>query len=84
MCIISNLRDSANDIYAVTDFLTAYRNAQVAMDAATKAMLAVTKLDLSPEDKRRYDRDHKQMKRLMREWNTMDIIYLTYLPLIRN
>lgn len=48
---------------------TGYPEAQRAVAAATDAMRAS---DLLPDDKKRYDRTHKQMLRFMRDWNKIE------------
>ena len=72
MCIICNLPDPMAQMDTADAFLSYYSQAQFAMAKATESMLAVSRLDLKPEDRRRYDRTHKQMKRVLRDWNRIE------------
>ena len=42
------------------------------MKKAASAMLAFSKDGALPEHKKRYDRAHKQMLRVMRDWNMIE------------
>lgn len=77
MCIICNV--VGEDVSAAyhgldkaTDFLHAFRASQEGMKRAADAMLAVSKIAVTPEDRKRYDAIHKDMVRQMREWNKLE------------
>lgn len=72
MCMICNLTDPQNQVATASSFIGAYAASQRAMSEAIDAMLAVSKLDLMPDDRARYDRAHKQMRRISREWNMIE------------
>lgn len=72
MCIVCNCTTSEASFWQADKFLSDYRKAQEAMRAATEAMLAVSQLDIAPEHRERYDRTHKQMLRVMRDWNKIE------------
>jgi len=60
MCIVCNCEDAGDE------FLVEYERARTAMDRAAQAMLACSKID------RRYDRSHKALVKLCREWNKIE------------
>lgn len=66
MCIICE-SEMAGD-----RFLAAFKQSREAMEKASVAMLAASMAAATPEGKRRYDRTHKAMVRLMREWNSLE------------
>lgn len=75
MCIICNA--SAGDkplttIDEASDFLAEFKGAQDAMKAATARMLTLSKTMAIPEHRKRYDRTHKQMLRVIRDWNNIE------------
>ena len=63
MCIICKMGDDGAGLNAADEFLREFGIAQQAMRKATEAMLACSRVDEN------YDRTHKQMVRLLREWN---------------
>lgn len=69
MCIVCNLPPYALE---ADKFLDAFDNSRRAMKAAAEAMLAVSKVAITPEDRRRYDGIHKQMVRMRVEWNLLE------------
>ncbi len=77
MCIICNV--TGNDINAIyhntalaSDFLDRFSAAQKEMKLAADAMLAVSKVAVTPDDRKRYDAIHKDMVRQIREWNKLE------------
>jgi hypothetical protein len=73
MCIICNLTkatarfpDTDANIEVAEEFLLAFAAARKAMAEATNAMRNCAQID------RKYDRTHKQMVRLCREWNAIE------------
>lgn len=67
MCIICNCGEEAGD-----RFLGAFQQSQESMKAAADAMLMASKEARTPEQRRQYDRTHKAMVRLTREWNALE------------
>lgn len=63
MCIVCNC-DTLGD-----DFLTAFHQARHYMGRAASLMLECSKRVSDPEAKRSYDRSHKHMRRVLRDWN---------------
>jgi len=57
---------------AADDFLREFEVARKAMRRAAAQMLACSKLAVVPEARVRYDAAHKQMVRLIREWNKLE------------
>lgn len=68
MCIICNTTDP----HSAVDFLTTFSQASGCMKKATAAMLETARSAPNPEHRRAYDRAHKRMVRLMREWNQIE------------
>lgn len=66
MCIVCNDPDQVGGAPTAFAFLGSYAKAQREMRKASAAMLAMSKLD------RRYDRAHKQMLRVMHDWNMIE------------
>ena len=66
MCIICNAGDVGDD------FLSAFESSRSAMRDAAKAMLKVKAA--APQHAAQYDRAHKQMVRLIREWNKVEML----------
>lgn len=70
MCIICDMTKKGG-VDAANEFLTQFSNAQNCMQRATIAMLEV-RHNANSEDRKRYDRTHKKMVRLLREWNRIE------------
>lgn len=70
MCIICKT-STEEGVLAANVFLSEYSMAQRRMKAAIKAMLEV-KDHVSPEQARQYDRIHKRMKAILRDWNSIE------------
>lgn len=70
MCIFCNTKDPEG-AEAATVFLAEYALARQRMQASAAALLEVKK-HVSPEQARRYDRAHKRMKTIMRDWNMIE------------
>jgi hypothetical protein len=66
MCIICNCGDAG------FDFLTDHGAAAGRMRAAKAKMLECSRIATEPEQRKRYDRMHKKMARLIREWNRIE------------
>lgn len=69
MCIICNCEPMSEEPEI---FLIKFEQSRQAMTQATLAMLAVSKMAATPEARARYDRTHKAMVRLQREWNALE------------
>lgn len=69
MCIVCNCVGHEEDAEA---FLQAWKASQDGMRAAIDAMLRVSKTCGSADDKKRYDRLHKRMVQMMRDWNRLE------------
>ncbi|MGN7160821.1 hypothetical protein [Sphingomonas sp. SAFR-052] len=69
MCIVCNVGDSHPTAYR---FLDDFRKSQEAMKAAADAMLAVSAVAVTAEDRKRYKAVHKRMVRQMREWSKIE------------
>lgn len=75
MCIIckrtngERWEEGAN---AADEFLHKFQSARRTMKDAAEAMLKVSKIATSAEDRARYDIIHKKMVRLSREWSRIE------------
>lgn len=75
MCIICNAsagKDSEVTVDIANEFLHHFHASQQAMQKAASRMLALSQFVGMPEDRKRYDRTHKQMVRLLKEWNSIE------------
>lgn len=75
MCIICNAsagKDSEVTVDIATEFLQHFKGAQQDMQKAASRMLALSQFVGMPEDRKRYDRTHKQMLRIMKDWNNIE------------
>lgn len=70
MCIICNLGFA--NIGTAEGFLSAFDRSRGAMKAAADGMLGCADAAQTDADRKRYKRIHKQMVRLMREWNSLE------------
>lgn len=70
MCIVCNC-DGPSDTTG-SDFLTTFDNSRRAMSATADAMLKCSQVAFTPEAQQRYDRTHKKMVKLIREWNKLE------------
>lgn len=68
MCIICNTKDHQTG----DAFLFAFDSSRRAMALSAKAMLACSEDAIGAESRERYARVHKQMVRLIREWNRIE------------
>jgi hypothetical protein len=66
MCIVCNCGDDGNM------FLIHFRNAQETIRIASASMKLCALRNNDKKIKRRYDRAHKKMVKLMREWNKIE------------
>lgn len=66
MCIICNCSDDGDE------FLLAFLKAQRAMKEAKDAMLKCSKSSVDKTAAKQYDRVHKEMVRLIKEWNRLE------------
>lgn len=69
MCIICNAGDNHQP---ADDFLYEFSKARKHMEAATRHMLEVSKVCPGPAARKRYDRVHKQMRRICSAWNRIE------------
>lgn len=70
MCIICNMTTHKGSSDA-SDFVDQFSEASAKMKRATATMLAVSQ-QTAPEYRKQYDRAHKKMVRLLREWNSIE------------
>lgn len=71
MCIICSCESHPEP---AEEFLQRWQRSQAEMRAAADAMLRVSQVVASKDDRRRYDRMHKQMVRTMRAWNRLEML----------
>lgn len=69
MCIICNCPPYSSE---PNTFLSAWDLSVIAMRETAAKMLAVSKIAITPEHRKRYDATHKQMLRVMHEWNKLE------------
>lgn len=67
MCIVCEC-DGPHD-YPGGDFLTAFETSQAKMRDAVEGMARCRDAAATPAGRKRYDRAHKKMTRLLRDWN---------------
>lgn len=75
MCIICNMmgpEPNGNAMEAGLKFLREFNYAQEHMRAATEAMRRCKPFVSDEETRKRYDRTHKAMVRISREWNRIE------------
>lgn len=73
MCIICNLPyDTARGMSAGETFLASFPSASRQMKKACDAMLEASKVAHTPEDRKKYNRTHKRMVSVMRDWNRIE------------
>lgn len=65
MCIICNSESGS-------DFLSDFENARKHISKSTETMLRCSQEATDPEVKKRYNRIHKKMVRLKRDWNKLE------------
>jgi hypothetical protein len=70
MCIICNVDE--NTTHEAIGFLHHYGRAQAEMKRAADSLLSVSKTVSDQEIARQYDRTHKRMVRILREWNSLE------------
>ena len=66
MCIICNTKGAGGD------FLNEYSNSLKAMKKATKYMLACKKSAVHDKSKKQYDKIHKKMVKLTKQWANIE------------
>jgi len=71
MCIICNMTD-IDGVFVADSYLSEHSHAGASMKKAATRMLEVSKIAGTPEQRKRYDRTHKQMVRLLRAWNQIE------------
>lgn len=69
MCIICNAGEDALEAHV---YLHEHDMARRAMKKAAAAMLAVSKSAPDAADRKRYDRTHKKLVRILRDWNSIE------------
>ncbi|WP_020178102.1 hypothetical protein [Methylopila sp. M107] len=74
MCIICNLMVGSDQSGALLAdaFLHKFDQSRKAMQAAAYQMLVCSKAAQNPDVKKQYDRTHKRMVALMRQWNSLE------------
>ena len=74
MCIICAMEVTADlkDINTAEDFLSAFLRARVNMQESARLMKLCSKVAIRPETRKQYDKTHKKMVRLIREWNKLE------------
>ncbi len=72
MCIVCNVPARPESPYVALDFLEAFAESRKAMRKAAESMLAILSTDLDPGVRLRYDRTHKEMRRQIRSWNSLE------------
>lgn len=70
MCIICRCGCNPDAQYHAEHFLDHYRRSQEEMRLAAENLATLSRI--VPADRKRYDRVHKHMKRVMREWNQIE------------
>lgn len=70
MCIVCNM--SSDNEHHAHNFLSQYEVARWHIQQATNDMLMCSKEAQNKEDQKRYDRIHKKMVRIQREWNKIE------------
>ena len=70
MCIVCNCDGGGYQHGAA--FLSEFERARKAMADSAAAMLRCAEVAPDPDDRERYDRTHKQMVRLIRDWNRLE------------
>lgn len=68
MCIICNI----NDELTASRFLDSFEAARAAMRKSAADMMAVRDSAPNKETRKRYDRTHKRMVKIIREWNGVE------------
>ena len=66
MCIICNCDETGEA------FLIAFEGARTNMQAARDHMLECSRVAIDQDVRKQYDATHKQMVRLIREWNSLE------------
>ena len=66
VCILCNCGETGDD------FLTSFASSRHKMEQAKNAMLACSKVAKDQDQRKRYDHIHKEMVRLIREWNRLE------------
>lgn len=69
MCIICNCGDNHKE---ADIFLGSFERARNAMRRAVDAMKVVSTVATTKDDRKRYDRTHKKMVRILRDWNRIE------------
>lgn len=73
MCIICECycMNSAS-MHTAEMFLSEFERSRQAMKSAADIMLQVSKIAVTPEGRKQYDRTHKIMVKLIRQWNVLE------------
>ncbi len=71
MCIICEMDDMVS-IETAGKFLTAFDKSRGEMRQSAELMLECAKSAVADDTRKRYDRTHKRMVKLMREWNQLE------------
>ena len=69
MCIICNCKEYSK---APDEFISAFESSRASMKKACDSMKRVSEEAISEEHAKRYDRTHKKMVRLLRDWNRIE------------
>jgi hypothetical protein len=69
MCIICNTPPYNTE---ADSFLTHYSRSRSAMKASALLLKQCSAIALTPEVRKQYDKTHKKMVRLIREWNKLE------------
>lgn len=72
MCIYCNMGPEISDKDPAGAFLDDFVRSQASMERAAKAMLVCSRLAPDPKVRRQYDRTHKRMVRMIRDWNRLE------------
>lgn len=70
MCIICNASVDQETALVAVDFLDQFERARHAMEKATADMLLLSQR--LPNQRKQYDRSHKAMRALIRQWNNLE------------
>lgn len=71
MCIICAMAKH-EDVDTACEFLSAFHRAQANMKISAELMKRCSEIAVRPATKKQYDRTHKKMVRLMKEWNKLE------------
>jgi len=72
MCIICAMGNDMAKVDVADALLHEFEGARQAMKAATARMLECSRVAPGEQSRRAYDRAHKRMVRLLRQWNAIE------------